>query len=338
MPNRRDFLQTGLSAGIALGTIALTPTRTRGQSRSPLKVRYSEVVRSMFFAPTYAAISRGFFREAGLEVELSTANGGDRSMAALQTGGADIALVGPEVPIYMNQRDSTTTTRIFCGMTAADGYLLCAREKTSSFDWAALRGREIMGWRQASTPLIFLEAALRLKGLDPQSDVNIVNGIAPPARQSAWLGGQTEFAIFSEPEASQLELDGKAHVVASIGATVGMVDYTVFAATGSYLRENASTVQAWTDAIARSMKWTRSATTAELVTVLLPFFPQASPRALAGGIERYRALQLWKATPGVERSAIDRFQDIMVQGKVLDASKRVSFENVVTTQFAERAA
>lgn len=38
-------------------------------------VRLSEVVRSVFYAPQYVAIAKGFFEEQGLKVDLSTAWG-----------------------------------------------------------------------------------------------------------------------------------------------------------------------------------------------------------------------------------------------------------------------
>jgi NitT/TauT family transport system substrate-binding protein len=206
-----------------------------------------------------------------------------------------------------------------------------------AFDWSALRGKEIMGWRPGSTPLNFFETALRMRGIDPQKDTKLVNSIAPPARVGAWLSGQTQYAIFSEPDAAQLELDGKAFVVASIGQTVGMVDYTVFTATDSFLKSSPGTVQAWTNAVAKAMRWTASASTLELAAALSPFFPGTSAQAMNAGIERYRLLKLWKTSPVVEASSISRFQDILVDSKALDPTKRVKYESVVVAEFAEKA-
>jgi hypothetical protein len=59
------------------------------------------------------------------------------------------------------------------------------------------------------------------------------------SRQNNWTPkgptGQNHYAIFIEPDAAQLELDGKAHFLASIGETVGMADYTTFMATDKYI-------------------------------------------------------------------------------------------------------
>jgi len=39
----------------------------------------------------------------------------------------------------------------------------------------------------------------------------------------------------------------------------------------------------------------------------------------------------------IEPKAIDRFQDILVNGHVLDQAKRVKFTDLIRTEFAARA-
>ena len=124
--------------------------------------------------------------------------------------------------------------------------MLVGREKFDKFNWSMLKSKDILGFRPGSTPLLYLEAALRQNGLDPQRDVKLMNNVGIPARVGSWLAGQNQYAIFIEPDAAQLELDGKAHFMASIGETVGFADYTTFMATDKYIRENKETVQNWT--------------------------------------------------------------------------------------------
>src|SRR4029077_11677948 len=98
----------------------------------PVKIRYNEVVRSILYAPAYVAIAKGYFIEAGLDVTMATAQGGDKSMAALLSGGADLALMGPETAVYVLNSDSPSKARIFCGLTATDGFMLVGREDRRS--------------------------------------------------------------------------------------------------------------------------------------------------------------------------------------------------------------
>ena len=332
MLDRRRVVQGGLAAAL----LSLAP-RAFAQPKPPVKIRYNEVVRSILYAPAYVAMTKGYFTEAGLDLTMSTANGGDKSMAALLSGGADIALIGPETAIYVQTSDSPTKARIFCGLTATDGFMLVGRDKVDKFDWKMLKGKEILGFRPGSTPLLFLEAALRRNGLDPQTDVKLNNNVGIPARVGAWLAGQNQYAIFIEPDASQLEMDGKAHFMASIGETVGFADYTSFMATDKYIHDNPAIIQAWTDAIAKGMKWTAAAPAEEIAGVLQQFFPAVNPKALVAAAQRYQRLKIWKSTPAIEPAAIEKFQDILVQGHVLEPAKRVKFADIVLTEFAAKA-
>jgi NitT/TauT family transport system substrate-binding protein len=333
MLNRRRMLQTGLSTLFSVAA----PLPVLSQSKPRVKVRYNEVARSVLFTPTYVAIAKGYFDELGLDVTVATAQGGDKLLAIMLSNQADIALVGPDMAIYVHNSDSPVKFPIFCGLISTDGWMLMGREKVDKFDWSALKGKEILGFRPGSTPLLYLEAALRKNGLDPQKDVKLVNNIGMPARVGAWLGGQGQYAIFLEPEPSQLELDGKAHFMASVGETVGFADYATFIATDKYVRENPETLQNWTNAIAEGMKWTATAPMPELVSVISQFFPGVKPEVLAHAAERYRRLKIWKTSPVIEPAAMEKFQDILVQGHVLEPGKRVKFADLIVTEFFNKA-
>ena len=58
-------------------------------------VTLNEVTRSVFYAPLYCAASLGYFEKEGLDVEIVTSGGSDKSMTALISGDAEVALMGP---------------------------------------------------------------------------------------------------------------------------------------------------------------------------------------------------------------------------------------------------
>ena len=129
----------------------------------------------------------------------------------------------------------------------------------------------------------------------------------------------------------------KAYALASIGETVGFADYTCFMATDKYIREHPDIVQGWTNAIVKAQKWTEAAPAAEIAKVLEPYFPGIAMPALTTAAERYRRLKIWKTTPVIDAPAIEKFQDILVQGNVLEPAKRVKFADLVVTAFASKA-
>lgn len=64
-------------------------------------VRLNEVVHSVFYAPQYVAQELNFFEEEGLDVSVAVGQGADKSMTALLSDSADIALLGTEAGIYV---------------------------------------------------------------------------------------------------------------------------------------------------------------------------------------------------------------------------------------------
>jgi NitT/TauT family transport system substrate-binding protein len=305
-----------------------------GAGSAPLtKVRYSEVVRSILWTPAYVAIEKGFFKEAGLDVTLSTAQGGDKAVAALLGDSADIALTGAESPVYIRNSESPKKVRIFCGLASTDGFLVVARKKRDPFEWSQLKGKELLGYRPGSTPLLFFETALRKNGLDPQKDVKIATNVAVAARVGSWMAGQNEFGIFPEPDASELEAKGEGTVVAAVGREVGPVDSAAFVATEETMKSRAPMIESWTKAIQKAQSWTATAPVGDIAKVLTSYFPGVSDAALRSSVERYRSLGLWKTSPVVEPAAVEKLQDVLVTGNIITKEKRVPYDQVVSTKF-----
>ena len=57
-----------------------------------IKVQLNEVAHSVFYAPQYVAIELGYFKEEGLDVKLVNGLGADKTMTAVLSGKAKLAL------------------------------------------------------------------------------------------------------------------------------------------------------------------------------------------------------------------------------------------------------
>jgi NitT/TauT family transport system substrate-binding protein len=304
-----------------------------------VKLKMSEVIRSQFYVPMYVALTKGFIADEGLEVELVTANGGDRVGAMILSGQTEFALAGPEVPIYIYNGESPDKPIIFSALTATDGLFLASRQKIDKFEWSMLNGKKIMGWRPGSTPELYLEYVLKQRGVNADTVKSIVTNIGMPARDGAFMAGGFDFAIFNEPNMSKMEKAGQAHLVTSIGKEVGRADYTLFFAKKSWVEKNPDLAQKWTNAIARGQAFMKTATDKDIAEAIAPFFPGLTVEEDIAVVHRYRNIgePIWSETTVVDPAGLAKAQEIMVVGGVLPADKKVAYDQIVTKAFAEKA-
>jgi NitT/TauT family transport system substrate-binding protein len=221
-----------------------------------------------------------------------------------------------------------------------DAHVLMSREQINpaDFKWEMLKGKKIMSKRIASIPSLTFEYALRKQGLNPK-DLNLETVASSPARTGMWIAGQAgfDFGIFDEPHASRIIKEGKGYPVATLGDTVGEIDYTMFAATDSYIKKNPQVLQAFINAMYKSLKWMENAPAEELATMIKPYFPTLDVGLLESTIANYKKIRLWKTDLETTPAAVDRLQDVLVEGGTLKREDRVKYEAVYDPTFARMA-
>ena len=298
-------------------------------------VRLNEVVHSVFYAPQYVALENGYFNEEGLDIELSVGQGADKSMTALLSDSADIALLGTEAGIYIINEGKEDHIKTFAQLTQRAGNFLVSRKDEPNFKWSDLKGKSIIGGRPGGMPELVLEYVLNEKGLEKGKDVDIINNISFESTSGAFAADVGDYTVEFEPSASALEQKGLGHVVASLGTESGFVPYTVYMSTSDYINENPEIIQSFTNAIYKGQLWVNEHTSEEIAAVILPYFTESDLETLTGIIERYKAQDTWKTDPIFEKESLEHIEDIMEFGGEL--SKRVDFDGFIDNSFAENA-
>ena len=80
----------------------LTYTIENNKDNNLTKVKVAEVAHSIFYAPQYLADSLGYFKEEGLDVEITLASGADAVVSSVLSGDVDIGFCGTEATIYLD--------------------------------------------------------------------------------------------------------------------------------------------------------------------------------------------------------------------------------------------
>lgn len=318
-----------------LGMTACSSGNMPAEDKPLPTVRLSEVTRSIFYTPLYIAMAQDYFIEEGLQVDLTTAFGGDKVMTYLLTDEADIGFVGSETSIYVYQQGSSNAVLNFFQLTQRDGQFLVAREPIEDFSWEMIRGKVMLGQRKGGMPEMVAEYVESNNGIIPHVDVEIIQNVDFANLGTAFASGTGDFAHLFEPVAALLEKEGKAHVVASLGVESGILPYTCFMAKTSYLEENPEIIQKFTNALQKGLNYAHNHSVEEIAATIAPYFEDTEADILETVVRRYKEQDSWPTSGIIIPQGLDNLQNIMEAAGELTA--RIPYEEIVITDFAEKA-
>ena len=313
--------------------IVFNKNNTNQQELSTIRV--NEVTRSVFYAPQYVAINKGFFEENGLNIELTTGQGADAVMTAVLANQCEIGFAGPEASIYVYNEGKEDYTQVFAQMTKKDGSFLVARNQTDNFSWQDLKGKTVIPGRKGGVPYMTLEYVLKKNGINPQTDLILDDSIKFDLMAGAFAAGNAEYVTLFEPTASLTQNQGKGFVVASVGEAAGEIPYTAYFAKKSYIEQNNNIIQNFTNAIYKGQQWVKEHTSKEIAEVIQDFFPDTELDLLADVIQSYIDIDAWNDTPILKEEAFDRLQEVMSLAGELETP--APYDIIVNNNFAEKA-
>ncbi len=324
---------------LILAVMLILPLSACQKEKGLIEITLNEVAHSIFYAPMYVAFEEGYFEEEGLAVELVNGLGADKTMTALLSGEAEIGFMGAEASIYVYNEGSKDYAVNFSQLTQRAGNFLVSRNMddpvNEDFDWNLLRNKTVIGGRVGGMPQMVFEYILKNKGIDPASDLNIIQNIDFGITAQSFASGIGDYTVEFEPHATALELEGVGKVVASLGVESGMVPYTAFAAKKSYIEKNPEVIQGFTNAIQKGMDYVNSHTPDEIAETIHPQFKETDLDTVKMIVKRYYDQDTWKEDTIFEEESFNLLQDILDGAGELSA--RIPYEDLITTEFAKKA-
>lgn len=157
---KKRFLTLALVTAISVTSLLACSSKDESKPAKPqkeksteilpdsTKVVLNEVAHSIFYAPMYVAIEEGYFEDEGINLELVTGFGADKSMTAVLSGEADIGFMGSEASIYTYNEGANDYVVNFAQLTQRAGNFLVAREEMPDFSWTDLKGKTVLGGRK----------------------------------------------------------------------------------------------------------------------------------------------------------------------------------------------
>lgn len=297
------------------------------ESNNLTKVKVAEVTHSVFYAPQYIALEKGFFKEEGLDVELTLTSGADNVMAAVLSGDADIGLSGSEATIYVYNQGEKDYIKTFAQLTQKDGSFLVSRENIKDFKVEDLKGKYIIGGREGGMPEMTLEYALKQKGINPKKDLTIDTSIDFASMAGAFIGGTGDFVALFEPLATKVVNEGYGYKVAQLGTLTDNIPYTAYNAKTSYLEKNKDTIKAFERAIQKGLDFVHEKTSDEITTAIMNQFPDTSYNDIKSAVESYKKNDTWPKNTTFTKESFDHMQNIVIEAGFLN--KKVSYNDLI---------
>jgi hypothetical protein len=279
-------------------------------------IKVAEVTHSVFYAPLYVAIEKGYFQDYGLDIELILTPGADKVSAAVLSDDVEIGFCGPESSIYVYNGKEKDYIQSFAGLTKRDGQFIVSRKNIKNFKMEDLIGKEVLAGRKGGMPVLNFENALINSNID-KNEVNINTSVEFSALSGSFIGGQGDFVNLFEPNATKLEKEGYGYVVGSVGMISGEVPYTAFNAKKSYIKNNKETLKNFNKAINEGLKYVKEHDEKDIANAIINQFPDSSINDVTTIVKRYKESDSWLENTFISEKSFKNLEDIMIKANLI---------------------
>ncbi len=298
------------------------------------KIRVNEVTHSIFYAPLYIAIENEFFKQEGLEIELTNGGGADKSMTALLSGNADIGLMGVEAAIYVFKEGKADYPKVFGQLTKRDGSFLVSRKAEPDFRWEDLENKTVLAGRTGGVPAMTFEYVVNKHGLYNGKNITLNNDVAFNLMGPSFEGGTGDYTTLFEPLASEYAKAGKGYIVASVGKESGEIPYTAFMSAKSYIEKNGEIIEKFLTALQKAVKYLEETDKKIVAESILKQFPGTELASVTDALESYLSIDAWTKNMAMTEFAFDNLQSVMQNAGELD--EKINCGDINYTEIAEK--
>ena len=278
---------------------------------------------SAFYSPLIATMAGGFLKAEGLEAKHSVSAPGRSAIASLIDGSAHVAQSAPSQGFTPLEQGKVPPTLHFAQINEKDGFFLAGRTPDAAFAWDKLKGKKVV-IDHGAQPMAMFKYACFKRGLDFKA-IEAINAGSTEKMIAAFRGGEGDFIHLQGPAPQQLEHDGSAHIVASLGDAIGPCAFSSLAATREWLKTDMAL--SFTRAYRKARAWLIETPAAEVAKAEAPYFKDIDLPVLTATIATYQKLGNWTPHIEITRPAFEATLDIFEHAGLI--TKRHRYEDVV---------
>jgi NitT/TauT family transport system substrate-binding protein len=263
---------------------------------------------SAFYSPMICTIAGGFLEKEGLSGEYHVVEPGGNSGMAVAEGRMDVAQAAVSASWGPLDNGSKAPFAHFAQINRYDGFFIAAREADSDFSWNKLLKGKFLHVHGGQP-----EAMLRYGAHKMGVDLDAVDDIDSPGgdeMMAQWRAGEGDYFHEQGSFPQQLEHDGQANIVASVGEAVGPVAFSSLVGRWDWLETDDA--KRFAAAFRASREWVNTADPADIAKAEASFFPDMAESAIAAAVGTYQKLGTWSGDIAIEpdlyEAALDVFE------------------------------
>jgi NitT/TauT family transport system substrate-binding protein len=216
---------------------------------------------SLYYLPLTIAEQLGYFKEEGLNINISDFSGGSQALRAVVGGSADVVSGAYEHTLNMQPKSQFLQCFVQQGRAPQIAIGIATSRAKNYKSPRDLKGLKVGVSAPGSSTNMILNSFIAKDGLKP-SDVSIIGVGLGAGAVTALKTGQIDAVSNTDPVMTKLEQDGDVKIIADTRTLKGTEQVLggpmpagCLYAPVEFIRKNPNTVQALTNAIVRADKW-----------------------------------------------------------------------------------
>jgi NitT/TauT family transport system substrate-binding protein len=266
-------MRSWLAAAVA--ALMLVPFGAQAQKPEQAKVHLGVGGKtSLYYLPLTVTEKLGYFKDAGLDVEISDFQGGAKSLQALMGGSVDVVTGSFDHTIQIQAKGQQIVALVQMGRFP--GFALAMRkEKADAYKSPKdLKGMKIGVTAPGSSTHFMVLYMMSQAGLKPE-DASFIGTGSGNTVVAAVKRGEVDAISNADPMINILDREGAVTIVADTRTAEGTqavyggpYPAAVLYAQQSFVDKNPNTAQALVTALVRGLKWVQSHTPEEIAKVM----------------------------------------------------------------------
>ncbi len=283
---------------------------------------------SAFYSPYLMTMAGGHLKRAGFDVNYSVQTPDNLVHDRLLDGSCHVSQSAVAASFADFNRNPTdpVPVRHFAQVNSRDGFFIASRKPYNDFSWQDLIGKTILV-DHFFQPLAMFRYALHKQNIN-ESDLNIIDAGDVKQMDTAFRDGQGDFVHQQGPSPQQLEADGVAQVVASVGDAIGPVAFSSLCAHQDWLHTDMAT--AFFAIYQQALQQCNEESSQSLARQLQAygFLTEIDFSVLASTIATYQALGCWNHQGHIEAEEFAALLEVFSHSGLLQQCP--SYEQLIT--------